>query len=401
MTKREVVLVDGARSPFGKLGGGLRTLAASQIASQVVRGLAQRTDILERGTVDTLVAGMALPDVHARTAARYVALDGGLPIECSTPFVEMQCGSAVTGMNHAAWRILAGMSEVAIAGGMESYSTMPAKFSTSQPPFQLMPPTAVPASLTPNKDRDTDMVANSDLMAETWGITRQECDEFAVASQQRLAKAYAMGIIGPEIVPCVIPAAGKMPQQVVDTDEHPRPGATYEAAAKLRPVYEGGVTTAANSSGRNDGAAFILMMTAEKAKELGYTPFARWLGCAHVGCQENLMGIGASYASLELLQKTGLSVGDMDVFECNEAFASQNLCVIKDMEKATGKIIDREKWNPNGGAIAIGHPNGASGARITWFAMKQLEKSGGRYGLISVCCGGGQGTAALIENLRT
>lgn len=397
---REVVLVDGARSAFGKLGGGLRTLAASQIGSQVVRGLVQRTGILEKDTVDTLMLGMALPDVHSRVPARYVGLEAGLPMECSATFVEMQCGSAVTAMNHAAWKIAAGMSEVAIVGGMESYSTMPAKFSTSQPPYKTMPPTAIPVSLTPNRERDTDMIANSDLMAKTWNISREACDEFAAASQQQLASAYATGLIGPEIVPCVVPATKTTPEQVVDKDEHPRPETTYEKAAELRSVYADGVTTAANSSGRNDGAAFVLLMSADKAKALGYTPFARWVGCAHKGCQENLMGIGASYASLELLERAMLKVGDIDVFECNEAFASQNLCVIKDMERTTGEKIDRKKWNPNGGAIAIGHPNGASGARITWFAMKQLEKTGGRYGLISVCCGGGQGTAALIENLR-
>lgn len=400
MKNRDVVIVDGVRSPFGNFGGALRSLASVDLASAVVDALIERTGILERGTVDTLIAGNALGDAKTRAAARYVVLQSGLPTETTGTFVEMQCGSAITGLNHAAWKIMSGMADVVIAGGMESYSTMTAKFPLSKPQYQLIPPYPVPLALTPNAQRNVDMITISDKMAAKWGVTREEADEFAARSQQRLAQAYASGITGPEIVPIRIPGGKKAPDIFVDKDEYPRPDTTSEVLARLRPVHPDGVTTAGNASGRNDGAAFLLVMSYEKAKEYGYTPIARWVTGAHCGVQEDYMGIGPAYSNLKALRQAGLGIGDMDVFECNEAFAAQNISVIREMESQTGSVIDREKWNPNGGAIAIGHPNGASGARIAMFAMRQLEKTGGKYGIISSCCGGGLGTTTIIENLK-
>ncbi len=396
---REVVIVDGARSAFGEFGGGLKTLAGTEIAGLVVKGLLEKTGIQERGGIDSLICGCALGDSLTNLPARYVVQAAGLPFEVSGTFVEMQCGSAITSLNHAAWKILMGMSDVAVAGGMESYSRLPARFPTSQEPYRLIPPTAVNLRVTPDRERDTDMIFNNDLMAKVWNISRKPATNLPAAARSS-GSAYQSGLIGPEIIPITIPAGRKTPEIVIDRDEHPRPDVTMQGIGKMKPIYEGGVTTAANSSGRNDGAAFLLIMTAEKAREYGYTPMARWIGCAHAGCQENLMGIGASYSNLKAMKQLKLGISDIDVFECNEAFAAQNLCVIKDMEETTGEKIDFGKWNPNGGAIAIGHPNGASGARITYFAMKQLEKTGGRYGCISSCCGGGQGSTAMIENLR-
>lgn len=397
---REVVIVDGARSAFSNFGGGLRTLASVDIASKVVDGLLLRTGILERGTVDSLIAGNALGDMKTRAIARYIVLQSQLPMECSGTFVEMQCGSAITGLNHAAWKILSGMADVVVVGGMESYSTLTAKFSMSRPQYKLIPPYPIAQGLTPNAERNIDMVSVSDKMAVKWNVARQEADEFAVRSQQRLAEAYKKGITGEEIIPITIPATKKTPETVVDKDEFPRPDTTVEGLAKLRTVNKDGVTTAGNASGRNDGAAFLLIMTAEKAKEYGYEPLARWIGGAHHGVQEDYMGIGPAYSNLKAMKKYDVSLEDVDVFECNEAFAAQNISVIREMEAQTGKVIDQEKWNPNGGAIAIGHPNGASGARITMFAMRQLEQTGGRYGVISSCCGGGLGTTAIIENMK-
>lgn len=400
MKSREVVIVDGARSAFGRLGGGLRKLAGTDIAAFVVDGLLEKTKILERGTVDSLLAGCALSDAQTRAMARYIVLKSKLPLECSGTFVEMQCGSAITSLNHAAWKIKMGMSDIAVVGGFESYSTMPASMSTSNEPYKGIAPAPIKRRISPFPEKDIDMISVSDKMASIWGVTREEADEFAVRSQERLAKAYSTGLIGSEIIPYVIPATKKTPEIIVDKDEQPRPETSMEGLSKLNPVKPGGVTTAGNSSGRNDGAAFLLVMTAEKAEELGYTPYARWIGCSHHGCSEDIMGIGPAYSNLEALKNAGLKVSDLDVFECNEAFAAQNLSVIKEMETQSGLKIDQEKWNPNGGAIAIGHPNGASGARIAWFAMKQLEKAGGKYGLISSCCGGGHGTTAVLENLR-
>ena len=173
-----------------------------------------------------------------------------------------------------------------------------------------------------------------------------------------------------------------------------------EGLAKLGAVREGGVTTAGNASGRNDGAAFVLMMTAEKAKELGYEPYAKWVCGADYGVEPRLMGIGPAFSNVLAIKRAGLKLSDMDVMECNEAFAAQNLSVIKEMENQLGGKIDQANWNPNGGAIAFGHPNGASGARIALFCMKELERRGGKYGLFSSCCGGGHGVTTLIENLR-
>lgn len=397
---REVVIVDGSRSAFGAMGGGLCTLSSTEIAGKVVRGLLDKTGILERGSVDGLVCGQAIMDSLSLLPARYITQLAGLPYETSATFVEMQCGSAITSLNHAAWKIATGMADVLIAGGMECYSRIPAMFSTCMPPYRALNPVATELNTTLIQERNTSMIENNDLMAKTWNISKEQCDEFAYRSQQRMAKAISSGLIGPEIIPITIPATKKTPEKIVDKDEHPRPTLTLEKIRSMRAIHEGGVTSAANASGRNDGAAFLLVMSAEKAKEYGYEPMARWVGCAHVGCWENLMGIGASYSNLKAIRQLGLKLSDIDVFECNEAFAAQNLCVIKDMQESTGETIDMEKWNPNGGAIAIGHPNGASGARITWFAMKQLEKTGGRYGCISSCCGGGQGSTAIIENLR-
>ena len=327
---REVVIVDGARSAFTNFGGGLRTLASVDIASKVVDGLLDRTGILERGTVDSLMAGCALGDMKSKDTARYIVLQSKLPLECSGTFVEMQCGSAITSLNHAAWKILTGMSDVAIVGGMESYSTMTAKFPMSRPQYKLIPPYPIALALTPNQERNIDMVSVSDKMAVKWNITREEADAYACRSQERLAAAYKNGITGDEIIPIAIPATRKTPEVIVDKDEFPRPGTTLEALAKLRAVNRDGVTTAGNASGRNDGAAFLLVMTAEKAKEYGYTPMAKWIGGAHYGVQEDYMGIGPAYSNLKALKQLGMSVDDIDVVECNEAFAAQNLSVIRD-----------------------------------------------------------------------
>lgn len=397
---REVVLVDGVRSAFGKLGGGLRQMAASDVGAFVIKGLLERTGILQRGRVDDVMLGCALGDANTNAIARYTTLSAGLPAETSATFVEMQCGSAIAAINHAAEKILAGMSEVAIVGGQESYSTLTAKYSMSNEQYKLIPPMPIRQVATPVAEQDTDMIVNNDLMASTWNISRQAADEYACSSQQRLKKAYASGLIGPEIIPYTAPAGKKGDVCIIDTDEHPRPHVTLASLAALRSVYENGTTTAGNASGRNDGAAFVLMMSAEKAREYEYTPYARWVTAAEMGCQPNLMGIGASWSNLKAMKQAGLRIADIDVFECNEAFAAQNLCVIKDMQAQTGESIDMARWNPNGGAIAIGHPNAASGARIAIFAMKQLEKADGRYAVVSACCGGGQGTTVILENLR-
>ena len=396
---REVVFVDAARSAFANMGGGLKKLYPSEIGGFVIRELAKRNNIYDNGKLDAVFAGSAMGD-RVPDPARYAALAAGLPVETEAHFIEMQCGSGIAAINHAAAFIATGNADVVIAGGMESYSQIMAYFRMDTEPYKLIPPAAIDRRHCPDDEENIDMIRVSEKMAKIWGVSRAECDEFALQSQQRMTEAYKKGVTGPEIVPYVIPATKKTPEVVIDKDEYPRPNTTIEGLSGLRPVYEGGVTTAGNASGRNDGAAFVLMLSADRAKELGFKPYARWIAGADIGCAPSIMGIGPAYSNIKAMQRAGLSLDDIDVIECNEAFASQNLGVIKEMEKQLGKKIDRSRWNPNGGAIAIGHPNGASGARIAWFAMKQLEYSGRRYGLFGACIGGGQGASAVIENLR-
>jgi len=400
ITPREVVLVDGARSAFGKRGGMFKNVDALDLGAHVLKGLIQKTDLLSRAQVDDVFVGSAYSDAISNAAGRYIVLASGLPESVSGSYIEMQCGSAITALNYAAYKIAMGGADVIFAGGVESHSRKIVKFPTWLDSYKFQAPAALPVKFGPEDWQNSLMPYNSDLMAKEWGISRQECDEYALRSQQLMSAAINSGFTGPEIIPYVVPATKKAPELILNKDEHPRPNTTAESLASLNPIYEGGVTTAGNSSGVNDGASFILLMSAEKAKECGYTPYARWIYGASAGCKPNLMGIGASYSNLKALKALGMKLSDIDVWESNEAFAAQILSCIKDMKDQTGEDIDINKFNPNGGAIAIGHPNGASGTRITWWAMKQLEKTGGRYGCISSCCGGGQGSTAIIENLR-
>ena len=399
---REVVFVDFARTAFGNRGGSLRTFSACSLAAECLKGLVKKSKIWERGgehAVDAVFLGSAFRNKDTAAPARYTALLAGFPVETEAHQVEMQCGSAITAINHAAFQIALGYTDVAMAGGMESASTVPVFLSTTTEPYKGLPPQWLVTRHAPEDEQNITMIEVADLMAEKWGITRARCDEFALTSQQRLDAAYRSGLIGPEIVPVTIPATRKTPELVIDRDEFPKPHSTPEGLAALRAV-NGGVTTAGNASGINDGAAFVLMMTAEKAKELGYTPYARWVMGADIGVEPRYMGIGPAFSNARALKLAGLTAADIDVWECNEAFAAQNLSVIKELEQLTGHTLDMAKWNPNGGAIAIGHPNGASGARIAMFAMKQLEQTGGKYGVFSSCGGGGHGTTTIIENLR-
>lgn len=400
---REVVFVDFARTAFTNRGGGLKGFASTELAAECIKGLLKKSAILEKGgknIVDSVFAGSAGRDKITVAPTRYMIIASGLPEETVGHQVEMQCGSGITSINHAAFEIALGYADVAIAGGMESVSTVPVFMSTTTTPHRGQTPEWLPYCLSPYPEQDIPMLKVSDGMACKWGISREECDEFALRSQQRLDAAYKSGIIGNEITPVVIPATRKTPEIIVDKDEYPKPNSTMEGLSKLNPIYEGGVSTAGNSSGLNDGAAFVLMMSAEKAKELGYTPYAKWVAGADIGVEPRYMGIGPVFSNLKALRFAGLEMKDIDVWECNEAFAAQNLSVIKELEAQTGTTIDQSKWNPCGGAIAIGHPNGASGARIGMFAMKYLEKTGGKYGVFGSCCGGGHGTTTIIENLR-
>ncbi len=398
MNIRNVVIVYYARSAFGRQGGVFRDIPASDLAGVVMKKLIEKSGI-DKNLVDGVMMGSAFNDMQTISLARYAEQVAGLPFSATGTTVEMQCGSGIVSINHAAWAIALGYADVMVAGGAESCSTAPAKFPTNNTPYRMIAPAAVKQKLSPFPEMDIPMIEISDKLASMYNITREQCDSFACDSQWRLQDAYRNGVIGPEIVPYTHPATRKTAETTIDMDEHPRPDTTMEGLSKLRTVYEDGVTTAGNASGLNDGAAFLLMMSAERAKELGFKPIARWVASGTAGCRPDLMGLGAGYALLAALKHAGISLKDLDVIECNEAFAAQNLAVIGDLEDKTGMKIDRSRWNPNGGAIAIGHPNGASGARIAMFAMRQLEVTGGKYGAFTACCGGGQGAAAILENL--
>jgi acetyl-CoA acetyltransferase family protein len=401
MTEFDVVMVEGARTAFGRMGGTIRDIPASRLAAIGIRGLVEKTGITGKSRVDGVFLGSAAHCSVALNPARWAALDAGLGWETSATYVEMQCGSAIDAINHAAWKIKAGAADVIIAGGMESYSQIPARFSMSLPPYRLMPPMPLKMTLSPVAEEQIGMGLTAENLQELYAIPREAADEFAYQSQMRASAAWEQGKFEAEIVPVVIPATRKTPEIVFDRDEHLRPETTLEGLAKLQPAFKkNGTVTAGNASGRNDGAAFVLMMRGDKARQLGYDPLARWLCGADCGVDPKIMGISPAFAVLKTLKMAGLALRDMDVMECNEAFAVQNLAVIEEIQRQSGSKIDREKWNPLGGAIAFGHPNGASGARVAMFAMRELARRGGRYGFFSSCCGGGLGVAAVIENLR-
>ena len=401
MAEIDVVFIDGVRTAFGRMGGTIRDIPASKLAAVGIRGLAEKTGIAEKARVDNVFLGSAAHCSVALNPARWAALEAGLGWETSASYVEMQCGSAIDAINHAAWKIKAGAADVIIAGGMESYSQIPAKFSMSLPPYRLIPPMPLKLSLSPVEEEQIGMGLTAENLQALYAIPREACDEFAYQSQMRAKAAWDAAKFDGEIVPVVMPATRKTPQIVFDTDEHLRPDTTLEGLAKLAPAFKkDGTVTAGNASGRNDGAAFVLMMSGIKARELGYAPMARWVCGADCGVDPKIMGIAPAVAVLKALRRAGLGLEDMDVMECNEAFAVQNLAVIEEIQRQTGLSIDREKWNPLGGAIAYGHPNGASGARIAMFAMRELIRRSGRFGFFSSCCGGGLGVATVIENLK-
>jgi len=397
---REVVLVDAARSAFGKRGGIFKNIDALDLGAHVLNGLLEKTGLLDRTRVDDVFVGSAYSDAISNSSARYVTLASGLPEDVASTSMEMQCGSAITGLNQAAYKIATGAADVICVGGVESHSRKIVKFPTWLDSYKFIAPAALPVNFGPLERHNTLMAKISDLMAARWNISREACDDYALRSQQLMGEAIRSSFTGPEIIPYTVPATKHSPELTLEKDEHPRPETTLSALQKLRPIYDDGVTTAGNASGVNDGASFVLVMSAKRAEECGYVPYARWVFGTAVGCAPEFMGIGASYASQKALKGAGLKLNDIDVWECNEAFAAQNLSCIKDLESATGERIDMDKWNPHGGAIAIGHPNGASGTRITWWAMHHLELTGGRYACVTSCCGGGQGVTAILENLR-
>ena len=393
---KEVVIVEGVRTPIGRMGGALAPFRPEELAAMALKGLLDKTKI-DPAIVDDILIGHACTNHAAVNIARWAALKAGFPVTVTAQTVERQCGSALQTLNTAAALIMAGFGEVYIAGGCESWSNAPYLMERQKVPFSLAPNAFITRQVGPTPETDAPMGIVAEILAEEWQVSREEQDAFALRSQERAIRAIEAGYFKEEIVPVVLPQKKGEPV-VFDRDEHPR-ATTLEKLAALKPVFKkAGTVTAGNSSGMNDGGVAILVMSRERCDALGLKPLGRFVSSALAGVEPRYMGIGPAYATPKVLKNAGLTLEQMDVIECNEAFASQTLAVMKELAK-NGHRIDAEKWNPNGGAIAFGHPTGMSGGRLVLAALRQLHRTGGRYGLVTICIGGGQGIATILEKI--
>ena len=394
-------IYDGVRTAFGKYCGSLAPVRPDDLAAKVIKTLVERNSF-QPNLIDDVVMGCACQSGEdSRNVARYASLLAGLPVEVSGQTVNRLCGSSLAAIIDTARAISCGEGEVYIAGGVESMTRAPLTFNKSASAYSkdiTIYDSAIgvrfPNSVFGKQYGHAPMPETADNVAKAENISRESCDLLAYNSQQKQAKAAADGFFEQEIIPVSIPQKRGKPDILVQTDEHPRPGATLDKMATMQPLFENGVVTAANASGINDGTAALLIGSREFGEQLDRKPLARILGGAAAGIEPSMMGLGPVPACHKILKRLGMTLDQMDVIEINEAFAAQVLANLKQL----GISEDDPRVNPNGGAIAIGHPLGASGARIALTAARQLQRSGGRYALISMCVGVGQGIAMIIEN---
>ncbi|NYE58443.1 thiolase family protein [Carboxydothermus ferrireducens] len=392
---RDAVIVGAVRTPIAKEKGALKDLPPEVYAAEVIKEVIKRSGLKDPLEVDEVIFGHCLGAVGCM--GRVAWLKAGLPLEVPAITVDRQCGSGSTTVNLAASLIWGGVGELYLAGGVESMTRQPYLMERPTEAFQRTAPAWIPRrTLAPAEIGDPPMGITAENVAERWQISREEQDEFAYLSQKKAARAIQEGRFKEQIVPIVVPQKKGDPV-IFDQDEHPRPNTTLEVLAKLPPAFKpGGTVTAGNSSGINDGAAALLIASRQKAEKLGLKPMARIVGHAAAGVDPNIMGIGPVPAVKKVLAKTGLTLNDIDVIELNEAFASQSIAVCRELGI---DWRDEEKFNPNGGAIALGHPIAASLAILVVKAVYELKRRQGRYALITACCGGGQGVATIIENI--
>jgi acetyl-CoA C-acetyltransferase len=389
----DAVIVSAVRTPVGSFGGQFKEIAATELGSSVVREALARAQIAAE-EVDEVLLGCVLQAGLGQNPARQAAIGAGIPKEVPATTINMLCGSGLKSVAIATQMIRAGDVDVVVAGGMENMTRSPylmrsARFGARMGDAQLID-SMVHDGLW-DAFNSIHMGVTAENLADQYDISREEQDEFAAASQQRAERAVAEGVFAEEIVPIEVPIKGGV--RVVEEDEHPRAGTTAEALGKLRAAFrDGGTVTAGNASGINDGAAAIVLMSATKADERGLRTFGTVESYASVGVDPRIMGIGPVPAVRKALARAGLELGDIDLFELNEAFAAQSLAVLRELK------IDPARINPHGGAIALGHPIGASGGRILVTLLHEMRRRHAGRGLATLCVGGGQGQAAIVRN---
>ena len=391
---KKVVLAGACRTAIGKMGGGLSKTPAPVLGSIVIEEALKRAGV-PKEEVDHVYMGCVIQAGLGQNVARQASIKAGLPIETPAVTVNVVCGSGLNCVNMAAQMIEAGDADIVVAGGMENMSMAPYAMMQGRFGYRMnngkLVDTMVNDALW-DAFNQYHMMITAENVADQWNLTREELDEFAASSQQKCEAAIAAGGFDAEIVPVQTGVDRKTKEPIIfSKDEGPRAGTTAESLSKLKCCSgkEGGVVTAGNASGINDCAAAIVVMSEEKAKELGVTPMATFIGGALGGVDPSIMGVGPVASTNKLLKKTGLTIDDMDIIEANEAFAAQSVAVAKDLK------FDMSKVNKKGGAIALGHPVGASGCRILVTLLHQMEK--GQKGLATLCIGGGMGCSTIVE----
>ena len=394
---KKVVLAGACRTAIGTMGGGLSTTPAVDLGAIVIKEALNRAGVKPE-QVDHVYMGCVIQAGQGQNVARQASIKAGLPVEVPAVTTNVVCGSGLNCVNQAAQMIMAGDADIVVAGGMENMSMAPYAIPQGRYGYRMTWPSASQGALvdTMVKDalwdafNDYHMITTADNICREWNLTREELDEFAFKSQQKAKAAMESGAFKDEIVP--VEVKKRKETVVFDTDEGPRPDVTLEKLAGMRPINKDGFVTAGNASGINDGAAAIVVMSEDKAKELGITPMATFVAGALAGVRPEVMGIGPVAATKKVMDKAGYQISDFDIIEANEAFAAQSVAVGKDL----GIDVDKQ-LNPNGGAIALGHPVGASGCRILVTLLHEMKKKGAHKGLATLCIGGGMGCATVVE----
>ena len=396
----EAYIYGGLRTPFGRNAGGLSRVRPDDLLAGVVKEVVARSGFAPETIDDVSVGCASQAGEDSRNVARHALLLAGLPVETPGAVFNRLCGSGLNALVGAAHAITCGEADVCIAGGVESMTRAPFVVGKAEQPFakdfkvfDSSLGARFPNPRIEGKFGADTMPQTADNLAREYQLTREACDEFALGSQQKFAKASKDGFFKGEIQPVSIPQAKGKPDLVVAEDEHPRPETTMDNLQKLKPLFADGVTTAGNASGINDGAGALLIASRDAADRAGVKPMARLIASAVAGVPPRIMGFGPVPAAKKALERAGLELKDMDVIEINEAFAAQVLGCLKGF----GIPFNDSRVNPNGGAIAVGHPLGASGARLALTATRQLQRTGGRYALVSMCIGVGQGIAVILE----